>query len=139
MIASLHTSTDINYFRRYSNFSINARSTSQNETELRAGQTLCGDGTQTSSKTPTRTPKLPNPPSVHVSDNVALEDVLVPAISALSTLALIMILASAAIVLVQTWNGFCEGRRDGGEDGYLDNNDRRALTQLSLRYCRILQ
>ena len=127
-------------FQTDSNFSINARSTSQNETELRAGQTLCGDGTQTSSKTPTRTPKLPNPPSVHVSDNVALEDVLVPAISALSTLALIMILASAAIVLVQTWNGFCERTRDGGgEDGYLDNNDRRALTQLSLRYCRILQ
>ena len=130
------------YFRRYSNFSINARSTSQNETELREVQTLCGDGTQTSSKTPTRTPKLPNPPSVHVSENVALEDVLVPAISALSTLALIMILASAAIVLVQTWNGFCEGRRDGGggsgEDGFLDNNDRRVLTQLSLRYCKII-
>ena len=93
---------------------------------------MCGDGSPTSYETTMRAPKLPNPPSV------ALEDVLVPAISALSTLALIMILASAAIVLVQTWNGFCGGRRDGGEDGYLDNNDRRALTQLSLRYCKII-
>ena len=122
----------ITYYRRHGNWSINSTSTSKAENELRAVQTMCGDGSPTSYETTMRAPKLPNPPSV------ALEDVLVPAISALSTLALIMILASAAIVLVQTWNGFCGGRRDGGEDGYLDNNDRRALTQLSLRYCKII-
>ena len=82
--------------------------------------------------------KLPNPPAVTVGD-VSVEDILVPAISALSTLTLLLALASAAIVLVQTWNGFCEGRDgpDGGGDGvsYLDDDDRRALTHISLRYC----
>ena len=63
-----------------------------------------------------------------------MEDILLPAISALSTLTLLLVLASAAIVLVHTWNSFCVEGRGGDGGDYLDDDDRRALTQISLRY-----
>ena len=75
------------------------------------------------------------PPSATV---VSVEDILVPAISALSTLTVFLLLASGAIVVAQTWNSFCEGRHRSEED-YLYDDDRRALTRISLRYpsCKI--
>ena len=84
----------------------------------------------TSSKTTEALERRPlKPPAATV---VSVEDILVPAISALSTLTVFLLLASAAIVVAQTWNSFCEGRHRGEED-YLYDDDRRALTRISLR------
>ena len=88
--------------------------------------------TRTTQKAFARHPSPKPKPAVTVND-VSTEDILFPAISALSTLTLLLVLASAAIVLIHTWNNFCEGR--DGDGDYLDDDDRRALTHISLRYC----